>query len=33
MQHHYIANQNVPSASGRTLPMIDPSDNVAMHTM
>ena len=26
MQHHYIANQSVPSSSGRTLPMIDPSD-------
>jgi aldehyde dehydrogenase (NAD+) len=26
MQHHYIANTPVPSSSGRTLPMIDPSD-------
>ncbi len=26
MQYHYIANQSVPSSSGRTLPMIDPSD-------
>ena len=26
MQYHYIANQPVPSTSGRTLPMIDPSD-------
>jgi aldehyde dehydrogenase (NAD+) len=26
MQHHFIANSQVPSSSGRTLPMIDPSD-------
>jgi aldehyde dehydrogenase (NAD+) len=26
MQHHYIANASIPSSSGRTLPMIDPSD-------
>jgi aldehyde dehydrogenase (NAD+) len=26
MQHHYIANAQAPSSSGRTLPMIDPSD-------
>jgi aldehyde dehydrogenase (NAD+) len=26
MQHHYIANTPVPPASGRSLPMIDPSD-------
>jgi aldehyde dehydrogenase (NAD+) len=26
MQLHYIANTQVPSTSGRTLPMIDPSD-------
>jgi aldehyde dehydrogenase (NAD+) len=26
MQHHYIGNARVPSASGRTLPVIDPSD-------
>ena len=26
MQHHYIANQSVPSSSGRTLQMLDPSD-------
>src|SRR5450830_1936759 len=26
MQLNYIANANVPSASGRTLPVIDPSD-------
>ncbi len=26
MQHHYIANQAVPSSSGRTLQMLDPSD-------
>jgi aldehyde dehydrogenase (NAD+) len=26
MQHHYIANQSVPSSSSRTLPMVDPSD-------
>jgi aldehyde dehydrogenase (NAD+) len=26
MQHHFIANSQVPSSAGRTLPMIDPSD-------
>jgi aldehyde dehydrogenase (NAD+) len=26
MQFHYIANASVPSASGRTIPVIDPSD-------
>ena len=26
MQLNYIANASVPSASGRTIPMIDPSD-------
>jgi len=26
MQYHFIANAAVPSASGRTLPVIDPSD-------
>ena len=26
MQYHYIANQSTPSSSGRTLPMVDPSD-------
>lgn len=26
MQHHYIANAQIPSSSGRTLAMIDPSD-------
>jgi aldehyde dehydrogenase (NAD+) len=29
MQHHFIANSQVPSSSGRTLPMIDPSDGNA----
>jgi aldehyde dehydrogenase (NAD+) len=29
MQHHLIANAQVPSSSGRTLPMIDPSDGNA----
>ena len=29
MQLHYIANASVPSASGRTLPVIDPSDGQA----
>jgi aldehyde dehydrogenase (NAD+) len=28
MQHHYIANTPVPPSSGRTLPMIDPSDGL-----
>ncbi|MGZ5848592.1 MAG: aldehyde dehydrogenase family protein, partial [Ramlibacter sp.] len=26
MQFHYIANTTRPSASGRTIPVIDPSD-------
>ena len=26
MQLNYIANASVPSASGRTIPVIDPSD-------
>ena len=26
MQYHFIANKSVPSSSGRTLPMTDPSD-------
>ena len=26
MQLHYIANESVPSSSGRTLPVLDPSD-------
>ena len=26
MQHHFIANAARPSASGRTIPVIDPSD-------
>jgi aldehyde dehydrogenase (NAD+) len=26
MQHHYIANAQTPSSSGRTLAMVDPSD-------
>ncbi len=26
MQHHFIANNPVPASSGRSLPMIDPSD-------
>ncbi len=29
MQHHYIANQAVPSTSGRALQMLDPSDGQA----
>ena len=29
MQHHFIANQPQPSSSGRTLPVIDPSDGQA----
>jgi len=29
MQYHFIANAAVPSASGRTLPVIDPSDGQA----
>ena len=28
MQHHFIANQPVSASSGRTLPMIDPSDGL-----
>ena len=28
MQHHFIANKSVPSSSGRTLPMTDPSDGL-----
>ena len=28
MQHHYIGNKHVPSSSGRTLPMTDPSDGL-----
>jgi aldehyde dehydrogenase (NAD+) len=26
MQHHFIANTSVPASSGRSLPMLDPSD-------
>ena len=26
MQHHFIANASVPSTSGRTIAVIDPSD-------
>ena len=26
MQHHFIANEQQPSSTGRTLPVIDPSD-------
>ena len=26
MQLHYIANASTPSSSGRTIPVIDPSD-------
>ena len=29
MQYHYIANASVPTSSGRTLPVIDPSDGQA----
>ncbi len=30
MQYHFIANKSVPSSSGRTLPMTDPSDGQQM---
>eukprot|EP01034_Spumella_vulgaris_P044199 gene44199-54942_t len=30
MQLNYIANASVPSASGRTIAMIDPSDGVVV---